>query len=147
MSSKNGQLRCGDYNANEVVEKAAEVFAAEFIYPERDFLTCVEAMGLERGNVTPEMAVALKRACGAPVSYVFLRKRLEWFNFIEKGEFLKAKFQNLEQEIYGLQSTGRRGSKRAVGELVDRISVFPQPSVPMTTARTEPAGPVQVPAR
>jgi Zn-dependent peptidase ImmA (M78 family) len=30
---KNGQIRCGDYNANEAIEKAAEVFAAEFIYP------------------------------------------------------------------------------------------------------------------
>ena len=99
---KNGQIQCGDYNANEVIEKAAEVFAAEFIFPEQDFVDCAEAMGLERGSVTPEEIVELKRNCGAPVSYTFLRKRLEWFNFIAKGEFAKIQFQTLEEQIYGV---------------------------------------------
>lgn len=99
---KNGKIQCGDYNANEVIEKAAEVFAAEFVFPEQEFLDCVEAMGFERGSVTPEEIVELKRNCGAPVSYTFLRKRLEWFNFIEKGEFAKVQFQKLEEQIYGV---------------------------------------------
>ncbi len=99
---KDGQIRCGDYNANEVIEKAAEVFAAEFIYTEKDFLECVQSMALERGNVTAEEIVELKRNCGAPVSYTFLRKRLEWFDFIEKGEFAKVQFQKLEEQIHGI---------------------------------------------
>ena len=99
---KNGQIRCGDYNANEVIEKAAEVFAAEFIYPEQDFLDFIESIGLERGSVTTEAVVEIKRNCGAPVSYTFIRKRLEWFEFIEKDEFAKVKFQRLEEQIYGV---------------------------------------------
>jgi Zn-dependent peptidase ImmA (M78 family) len=102
QSLKNGEIRCGDYNANEVIEKAAEVFAAEFVYPERDFLACAESMGLQRGKVTPEQVVELKRTCGAPVSYTFLQKRLEWFNFIENGEFAKVQFQKLEEQLYGV---------------------------------------------
>ena len=98
---KNGQIRCGDYNANEVIEKAAEVFAAEFIYPSQEFLDCVFSMGLERGKVTPKGVVQLKRVCAAPVSYKFLQKRLEWFGFIERGEFAKVQFQKLEEEIFG----------------------------------------------
>jgi Zn-dependent peptidase ImmA (M78 family) len=98
---KSGEIRCGDYNANEVIEKAAEVFAAEFIYPEREFLDCVESLGLGRGEVTPEDVVEIKRACTAPVSYKFLQKRLEWFDFIQPAEFAKVKFQNLEDSIYG----------------------------------------------
>src|ERR1051325_3566393 len=31
---ENGQIRCGDYNENQAIEIGAEVFAAEFIYPE-----------------------------------------------------------------------------------------------------------------
>ncbi len=31
----NGRIVCGDYNSNELIEKGAEVFAAEFIYPGR----------------------------------------------------------------------------------------------------------------
>ena len=98
---KNGEIRCGDYNANELIEKAAEVFAAEFIYPEQEFLKCAESLRLVHGRVTPETVVEFKRVCGAPVSYKFLTKRLEWFNLIERGEFAKVKFQKLEYEIYG----------------------------------------------
>ncbi len=99
---KNGQIRCGDYNANEVIEKAAEVFAAEFVYPEQEFLDLMESMGVERGDVTPEVIVAIKRTCGAPVSYTFIRKRLEWFEYIEKEAFAKVQFQNLEEQIHGV---------------------------------------------
>jgi Zn-dependent peptidase ImmA (M78 family) len=99
---QNGELRCGDYNANEVIEKAAEVFAAEFIFPESEFLVCVKSLGMERGKVTPEGVVEIKRGCAAQVSYKFLQKRLEWFQFIEPGEFAKVKFQNLEETIYGV---------------------------------------------
>lgn len=99
---QNGEIQCGDYNANEVIEKAAEVFAAEFIFPEQEFLDCVRSLGLKPGAVTPENLVELKRSCGAQVSYTFLRKRLEWFNFIDVGEFAKVQFQKLEEEIYGV---------------------------------------------
>jgi Zn-dependent peptidase ImmA (M78 family) len=99
---KNGQIRCGDYNANEVIEKAAEVFAAEFIYPAQEFLDCASSIGLEHGKVTPEDVVELKSVCGAPVSYKFLQKRLEWFGFIERGEFAKVQFQKLEEELHGV---------------------------------------------
>jgi len=99
---KNGQIRCGDYNANELIEKAAEVFAAEFIYPAQEFLDCASSIGLEHGKVTPEDLVQLKRICGAPVSYKFLQKRLEWFDFIERGQFAKVQFQKLEEEIHGV---------------------------------------------
>lgn len=99
---KNKQIRCGDYNANEVIEKAAEVFAAEFIYPAQEFLDCASSLGLEAGKVTPEELVQLKRVCKAPVSYKFLQKRLEWFGFIARGQFAKVQFQKLEEEIYGV---------------------------------------------
>lgn len=99
---KDGKIRCGDYNANEVIEKAAEVFAAEFIFPESEFLACVQSLCLERGNLTAEDVVKIKHACGAQISYKFLQKRLEWFQFIKPGEFAKIKFQNLEESIYGV---------------------------------------------
>ena len=99
---KNGQIRCGDYNANEVIEKAAEVFAAEFIYPAQEFLDCASSLSLEAGKVTPEELVQLKRVCKAPVSYKFLQKRLEWFGFIARGQFAMVQFQKLEEEIYGV---------------------------------------------
>ena len=97
-----GGLKCGDYNANQVIEIGAEVFAAEFIYPEQEFLDCVVQLGIEAGGCAPEQVVELKRACAAPVSYTFLRKRLEWFEFVEPGKLAKVQFQKLEESMYGV---------------------------------------------
>ncbi len=96
-----GGLRCGDYNANQQIEIGAEVFAAEFIFPEAEFLQLIQSLGINGHGCSPEQIVEIKRACQAKVSYKFLRKRLEWFRIIEPGQFEKIQFQKLEEEIYG----------------------------------------------
>jgi Zn-dependent peptidase ImmA (M78 family) len=98
----NGQIKCGDYNANKAIEIGAEIFAAEFIFPEVEFLQAVENEGVEAGKCTAEDVVRLKHSCGAPVSYKFLQKRLEWFEIIEPKKFAKVQFQKLEEQLYGL---------------------------------------------
>ena len=65
-------------------------------------MDCAESLGLKKGEVRTEEVVELKRACGAPVSYKFLQKRLAWFGFINPDEFAKVQFQKLEEEIYGV---------------------------------------------
>jgi Zn-dependent peptidase ImmA (M78 family) len=97
-----GQIKCGDYNANEATEIGAEIFSAEFIFPEVEFMQAVQSEGIEPGNCTAENVVRLKHSCGAPVSYKFLQKRLEWFEIIEPKEFAKVQFQKLEEQLYGV---------------------------------------------
>lgn len=97
-----GQYQCGAYNANETAEIGAEVFAAEFIYPEAEFLACVGQLGIAAGKCMAEDVVRLKRACGAPVSFTFLRKRLEFFRFAAPGQLGKIHFQKLEEAMFGL---------------------------------------------
>jgi Zn-dependent peptidase ImmA (M78 family) len=101
-----GGLRCGDYEANELIEKGAEVFAAEFIYPESEFREDVEAFG--HPITTPEAIVDFKRSCTAKVSYRFICKRLERIGLIGVGQFDKVQFHKLEEEIYGLPFYKRR---------------------------------------
>ena len=69
-----GVIHCGDYNANELIEKGAEVFAAEFIYPETEFANDIRSFGI--GNWNAEDVVHLKRNCKAKVSFRFICKRL-----------------------------------------------------------------------
>ena len=38
----------------------------------------------------------------APVSYQFLRKRLEFFKIVPKGQFAKVKFTVLEEQMFGV---------------------------------------------
>jgi Zn-dependent peptidase ImmA (M78 family) len=97
-----GQIRCGDYNANEEIEIAAEIFAAEFIYPEAEMRELVDQMDITDGNCTPEKVVEFKRACPALVSYSFIVKRFERFGLCEKGEYTNIRFQKLEEDLHGL---------------------------------------------
>lgn len=96
-----GEIRCGDYNAGELIEKGAEVFAAEFIYPEEEMRQLLEQLGITNENCLPQSVVEVKRVCGAPVSYTFLVKRFEWFDLIPVGAYSKIQFTKLEESIYG----------------------------------------------
>ncbi|MGI8495260.1 MAG: ImmA/IrrE family metallo-endopeptidase, partial [Pyrinomonadaceae bacterium] len=81
-SIRGGKLQCGDYNANQITEVGAELFAAEFIYPESEMKQLAEELNIWAGACTPEKIIEFKRLCPATVSYIFLVKRFEWFNFI-----------------------------------------------------------------
>ena len=97
-----GEIKCGDYNANQEIEVGAEVFAAEFLYPEEEFLECLSQLGIQQGACTKEQVVNIKRTCGATVSYTFLRKRLERMGFAQHGAFDSVQFQKLEEELFGV---------------------------------------------
>lgn len=110
----NGAIHCGEYNANEMIEIGAEVFAAEFIYPESEFAEDIRACGV--ATWTPEHVVRFKRECKAKVSYMFICKRLEWLQIIPEAAFAGVKFQKLEEQIYGAPNYKRRyqaGRRRA----------------------------------
>lgn len=97
-----------DYDDEPEIEKGAEVFAAEFIWPEDVFLSEATDFGLKQKSCAPEHIVRFKRQISVPVSYTFIRKRLEWFKIIERGEFSNIKFRNLEYELFGVPYYLRR---------------------------------------
>lgn len=106
-----GVIHCGDYNANELIEKGAEVFAAEFIYPEAEFAEDIRARGVTMW--TAENIVHLKRGGKAKVSYRFICKRLERLGLITVGHFNGVQFQKLEDQIFGVPFYRRRHRRRA----------------------------------
>jgi Zn-dependent peptidase ImmA (M78 family) len=109
---ENGMVLCGDYNQNELIEKGAEVFAAEFIYPEAEFAEL--ANSLKNSRWQAENIVHLKRRISAKVSYTFIRKRLERLGLIVRGEFDHVKFQKLEEQMFGLPFWKARARRRAI---------------------------------
>jgi Zn-dependent peptidase ImmA (M78 family) len=99
------RLSCGLFNESELHEKAAEVFAAEFIYPEAEFKSHIYAF--EESNKIQNWSiddlVHFKRnCCKANVSYTFIRKRLEWFGKITPAQFRGVQFQKREDQLYGV---------------------------------------------
>jgi Zn-dependent peptidase ImmA (M78 family) len=101
-----GIIHCGDYNQNELIEKGAEVFAAEFIYPEAEFMDDVRNHGITTWQA--DKVIHFKRNCGAKVSYRFLCKRLEWLRLTSPGQFANVKFQKLEYQLFGVPFYRRR---------------------------------------
>jgi Zn-dependent peptidase ImmA (M78 family) len=106
-----GMIHCGDYNANELIEKGAEVFAAEFIYPEAEFAQDIAALAI--GDWAPEEVVRFKRVCKAKVSYRYICKRLERLGIITPGKFDAVRFQKLEDALYGVPYYRRQLRRRA----------------------------------
>lgn len=97
-----GKLRCGAYNANQMIEIGAEVFSAEFIYPEAEMCGLADKLGISSENCTSEKIIEFKRSCPAIISYKFIVKRFEWFGFCQEGQFKQEQFRKLEESIYGL---------------------------------------------
>jgi len=95
-----GVIHCGDYNRNELIEKGAEVFAAEFIYPEAEFVDSLGTLSLKTWQ--PDNVVQLKRQCKAKISYRFICKRLERLGLIRRGQFDSIQFRKLEDRLYGI---------------------------------------------
>jgi Zn-dependent peptidase ImmA (M78 family) len=101
-----GVIHCGDYDANELIEKGAEVFAAEFIYPQAEFAEDLNNLGLTVRQASD--VVSVKRSCNAKVSYRFICKRLERLGCINPGQFDGVQFQKLEDKIHGVPFYRRR---------------------------------------
>lgn len=88
------------YENIPVIEIGAEIFAAEFIFPEAEFQEWASRQ-LSNRQCSPESVVHLKRSCPAKVSYTFLTKRLERLGFASPGAFVGVKFQKLEEQLFG----------------------------------------------
>lgn len=97
-----GTLWCGDDNQNEEIEIGAEIFAAELIFPEQDFVNHLVQMGIKRGECTAEVLVRLKRDTQTTLSYAGLVKRAEFFGFASSGSLDRVKWRQLEEQIYGV---------------------------------------------
>jgi len=83
---------CGEVTKRSpVIEIGAEVFAAEFIFPEKEFEQHVRNCGLS-GSITAEDIVLLMYCSPVPVSYQFIQKSLTRLGLITKDQFKGVKF-------------------------------------------------------
>lgn len=96
-----GLSYCDPSNAREPIEIGAEIFAAELIFPEQDFVTCLRQMGIGPRQCTPEVLVRLKHEARTTLSYAGLAKRAEFLNFAPAGSLAKVQWKKLEEQIYG----------------------------------------------
>lgn len=92
---------CSDRNANQHIEIGAEIFAAEFIFPEQDFLDALAAKGITTAMCSAEAIVHLKHDTRTTLSYAGLAKRAIFLGLAPPGSLENVHWKKLEESIYG----------------------------------------------
>jgi len=95
---------CSNRNANEHIEIGAEIFAAELIFPEQDFISALLSMGIPPGQCKPETLVHLKRETRTTLSYAGLVKRSYFLGLAPASSLDGVRWKKLEEQIYGVPS-------------------------------------------
>lgn len=92
---------CDESNQNEVIEIGAEVFAAEFLFPDDIFIASMKEMGISEGECHPKTIVTLKRNSKTTLSFTGLAKKAEFLGFADKGVLEGVHWKKLEISMYG----------------------------------------------
>jgi len=97
VDSKSASILCRTNEQTRRVEVGAEVFAAELIYPERDFVydlfRLLQAMPQ---TVSPELLVELKRKTRTTLSYAALAKRTVLLRLADQESFRDVRWGTLQ---------------------------------------------------
>jgi Zn-dependent peptidase ImmA (M78 family) len=101
LADRGQVISCDISNQNEPIEIGAEVFAAELIFPEQDFIDHLKQMRTGARAGLPELLVRLKHETRTTLSYAGLAKRAEYLGFAPVGSLAKIKWKKLEEQIYG----------------------------------------------
>ena len=108
-----GVVMCENTPASEMLEIGAEVFAAEFLFPEECFTAHMAQMGVGALGWTAETLVHLKHEKKTTLSYTGLAKLAVWLGYAADGTLPKTGWQKLEERLYGVPFYRRRGPARA----------------------------------
>lgn len=103
-----GLVNCSAKDVTRPIEIGAEVFAAEFLFPDAIFVRLMEEMGVAYGKVTAEAIVQIKCETKTTLSYAGLVKKAEWLKFAVKGNLPQKGWKRLEEQIYGVPFYKRR---------------------------------------
>lgn len=96
-----GSVYCSNININEQIEIGAEIFAAEFLFPDQLYLYHLNEMGVTKENFKPAHLVLLKNVTDTTLSYAGLAKKAEYLKIAEKGSLSQVKWKSLSEEILG----------------------------------------------
>jgi Zn-dependent peptidase ImmA (M78 family) len=72
---------CDQSNLNKTLEIGAEIFAAELLFPDGDFVAHMKMMGIGRDQCLPKNLIRLKRKTGTTLSYAGLAIKAERLAF------------------------------------------------------------------
>ncbi|HKN82067.1 MAG TPA: ImmA/IrrE family metallo-endopeptidase [Pyrinomonadaceae bacterium] len=91
---------CDQSNLNRSLEIGAEIFAAELLFPDRDFVAHMKMMGIRGNQCLPKTLVHLKRKTGTTLSYAGLAIKAERLGFAPAHSLTTIKTWRKLEAIY-----------------------------------------------
>lgn len=103
---------CDQSNLNKSLEVGAEIFAAELLFPDRDFVAHMNMMGIRRDQCLPKTLIGLKRKTGTTLSYAGLAIKAERLGFAPAHSLTTIKTWRRLEALYSAPARGavRRSS-------------------------------------
>ena len=100
---------CDQSNLHRSLEIGAEVFAAELLFPDRDFVAHMKMMGIREKRCLPKTLVHLKRKTGTTLSYAGLAIKAERLGFAPSHSLTTIKTWRKLEALYDepVRSFGR----------------------------------------
>jgi Zn-dependent peptidase ImmA (M78 family) len=103
---------CSDNNEHVVMERAADVFASELIYPTGLFADHMAERSIEKGQCTSEHIVRLKHETGTTLSHAALSIRASRLGYALPDTFKGVQWNNLRDRLYPEYQAFRRRYQR-----------------------------------
>ena len=107
-----GVSYCDQSNLNKSLEIGAEIFAAELIFPDRDFVNHMDTMGIRLNQCLPRTLIRLKRQTGTTLSYAGLAIKAERLGFAPSHSLTTIKTWRRLEAAYSPASAGRSHRNR-----------------------------------
>jgi Zn-dependent peptidase ImmA (M78 family) len=95
-----GVSYCDQSNLNKSLEIGAEIFAAELLFPDRDFVTHMNLMGIRRDQCLPKTLIRLKQQTGTTLSYAGLAIKAERLGFAPSHSLTTIKTWRRLEAVY-----------------------------------------------
>lgn len=104
---------CDQSNLNKSLEVGAEIFAAELLFPDRDFVAHMNMMGIRRDQCLPKTLIGLKRKTGTTLSYAGLAIKAERLGFAPAHSLTTIKTWRRLEALYSAP-VAKRGSRSSM---------------------------------
>ena len=101
---------CDQSNLNKSLEIGAEIFAAELLFPDRDFSAQMKMMRIRTNQCLPKDLIRLKRQTGTTLSYAGLAIKAERLGFAPSHSLTTIKTWRRLEALYS-PPVQRRASK------------------------------------
>jgi Zn-dependent peptidase ImmA (M78 family) len=98
-----GVSYCDQSNITKTLEIGAEIFAAELIFPDRDFVAQLNKMKIRKDQCLPRIIFDLKHRTKTTLSYAGLAIKAERLRFAPVNSLTKVKTWRKLERLYGFR--------------------------------------------